>query len=108
MEEWKECKLGEFFELHRGYDLTKSEIKEGPYPVVCSTSIMGYHNEYKVKAPGVVIGRSGTLGEVQFIDTDYWPHNTSLYLKVILLSLSNIFYNCSEQEMLEEVLQFLH
>ena len=80
MEEWKECKLGEFFELHRGYDLTKSEIKEGPYPVVCSTSIMGYHNEYKVKAPGVVIGRSGTLGEVQFIDTDYWPHNTSLYV----------------------------
>ena len=80
MEEWKECKLGDFFELHRGYDLTKSEIKEGPYPVVCSTSIMGYHNEYKVKAPGVVIGRSGTLGEVQFIDTDYWPHNTSLYV----------------------------
>ena len=80
MEEWKKCKLGEFFELHRGYDLTKSEIKEGPYPVVCSTSIMGYHNEYKVKAPGVVIGRSGTLGEVQFIDTDYWPHNTSLYV----------------------------
>ena len=67
-----------------GYDVyiteSKSEIKEGPYPVVCSTSIMGYHNEYKVKAPGVVIGRSGTLGEVQFIDTDYWPHNTSLYV----------------------------
>lgn len=80
MEEWKECKLGDFFELHRGYDLTKSEIKTGPYPVVCSTSIMGYHSEYKVRAPGVVIGRSGTLGEVQFIDKDFWPHNTSLYV----------------------------
>ena len=80
MEEWKECRLGDFFELHRGYDLTKSEIKTGPYPVVCSTSIMGYHSEYKVRAPGVVIGRSGTLGEVQFIDKDFWPHNTSLYV----------------------------
>ncbi len=80
MEEWKECKLGDFFELHRGYDLTKSEIQNGPYPVVCSTSIMGYHNEYKVKAPGVVIGRSGTLGEVQYIDKDFWPHNTSLFV----------------------------
>ena len=80
MEEWKECRLGDFFELHRGYDLTKAEIKDGPYPVVCSTSIMGYHNEYKVKAPGVVIGRSGTLGEVQYIDTDFWPHNTSLFV----------------------------
>lgn len=80
MEAWKECRLGDFFELHRGYDLTKSEIKTGPYPVVCSTSIMGYHSEYKVRAPGVVIGRSGTLGEVQFIDKDFWPHNTSLYV----------------------------
>ncbi|MBO4639091.1 MAG: restriction endonuclease subunit S [Treponema sp.] len=80
MTEWKECKLGDFIELHRGYDLTKNSIIPGNYPVVCSTSIMGYHNEYKVKAPGVVIGRSGTLGEVQYIDIDFWPHNTSLYV----------------------------
>jgi type I restriction enzyme S subunit len=78
--EWKECLLGDFIELHRGYDLTKSSIVEGPYPVVCSTSIMGYHNEFKVKGPGVVIGRSGTLGEVQYVDSNYWPHNTSLYV----------------------------
>ena len=80
MEEWKECKLGDFITLHRGYDLTKASIISGPYPVVCSTSIMGYHNEYKVKSPGVIIGRSGTLGEVQYIEKDFWPHNTSLYV----------------------------
>ena len=51
MEEWKECKLGDFFELHRGYDLTKSEIKEGPYPVVCSTSIMVIIMNTKLKLP---------------------------------------------------------
>ena len=78
--EWNECLLGDFIELHRGYDLTKSSIVKGPYPVVCSTSIMGYHNEFKVKGPGVVIGRSGTLGEVQYVDCNYWPHNTSLYV----------------------------
>ncbi|MCQ2601738.1 MAG: restriction endonuclease subunit S [Treponema sp.] len=86
MEEWKEVKLGEFIEFHRGYDLTKASIINGPYPVVCSTSIMGYHNEYKIKGPGIVIGRSGTLGEVQYIETDFWPHNTSLYV-------SNFFGN---------------
>ncbi|OWV08188.1 restriction endonuclease subunit S [Fibrobacter sp. UWH3] len=80
MSEWKECLLGDFIELHRGYDLTKTSIVKGPYPVVCSTSIMGYHNEFKVKGPGVVIGRSGTLGEVQYVESDYWPHNTSLYV----------------------------
>ena len=78
--EWKKRKFSDFIELHRGYDLTHNEFVNGPYPVVCSTSIMGYHNEYKVKAPGVVIGRSGTLGQVQYITEDFWPHNTSLYV----------------------------
>lgn len=45
---------------------------EGPYPVVGSTSIIGYHNDYKVNAPGVVTGRSGSLGQVQFITSNYW------------------------------------
>lgn len=78
--EWKKVKLGDFIELHRGYDLTKDSFIKGPYPVVCSTSIMGYHNSYKVKGPGVIIGRSGTLGQVQYIKENYWPHNTSLYV----------------------------
>lgn len=79
-EEWKKVKFGDFIELHRGYDLTKESFIDGPYPVVCSTSIMGYHNAYKAKGPGVIIGRSGTLGQVQYVETNYWPHNTSLYV----------------------------
>lgn len=78
---WESKKFGEFIRLQRGHDLTKEQFTPGPYPVVSSTSIMGFHNEYKAVAPGVVIGRSGTLGEVQYIDSDYWPHNTSLYVE---------------------------
>lgn len=81
MSEWSQMKFIDFILLQRGYDLTKSEIKEGPYPVVTSTSLMGYHNKYKVEGPGVVIGRSGTIGVVQYIEENYWPHNTSLYVK---------------------------
>jgi type I restriction enzyme S subunit len=33
-----------------------------------------------VKGPGVVTGRSGTLGKVHYIESDYWPHNTSLWV----------------------------
>jgi type I restriction enzyme S subunit len=78
---WGQIKFGDFITLQRGHDLTKEQFIPGEYPVVSSTTIMGYHNEYKAKAPGVVIGRSGTLGEVQYIDTNFWPHNTSLYVK---------------------------
>jgi len=34
----------------------------------------------KASAPGVVTGRYGTIGEVFFIDQDYWPLNTALYV----------------------------
>lgn len=34
-----------------------------------------------VKGPGVVTGRSGTIGKVHFVEEDYWPHNTSLWVR---------------------------
>jgi type I restriction enzyme S subunit len=70
-----------FITLQRGFDLPKKEMRDGPYPVVGSTSIIGYHDEYKVKPPGVVTGRSGSLGLVQYVKDEYWPHNTALWVK---------------------------
>ena len=56
-------------------------MNPGTYPVIGSTSIIGYHDEFKVDPPGVVTGRSGALGSVQYIPAKYWPHNTSLWIK---------------------------
>lgn len=53
----------------------------GEVPVVGSTSVIGQHSVAKVSAPGVVTGRSGSLGVVQWIDRPFWPHNTSLWVK---------------------------
>ncbi|TWT74056.1 Type I restriction modification DNA specificity domain protein [Allorhodopirellula solitaria] len=39
------------------------------------------HDEAKVKGPGVVTGRYGTLGEVFYVEHDYWPLNTTLYVQ---------------------------
>jgi type I restriction enzyme S subunit len=70
-----------FIKLNRGFDLPDDKIISGKYPVVASTSVKAYHNEFKVKAPAVVTGRSGSLGKIQFIDNDCWPLNTTLYVK---------------------------
>lgn len=78
---WKQLYFKAFIELQRGYDLTKSHMRDGNYPVVGSNSIIGYHCEYKHDGPGVITGRSGSLGEVQYIGGPYWPHNTSLWVK---------------------------
>jgi len=74
-------RFSDFVTLQRGFDLPKTKMREGPYPVIGSTSIIGYHDEFKVEPPGVVTGRSGSLGTVQFVNERYWPHNTSLWVK---------------------------
>lgn len=73
--------LGELIEFQRGYDLPKSDMVEGVYPVRSSNGILGYHNEYKTKGPGITIGRSGTVGIPHLIKTNFYPHNTSLFIK---------------------------
>lgn len=41
----------------------------------------GSHNVAKAKGPGVVVGRSGaSMGRVHYSESDYWPHNTCLYV----------------------------
>ncbi|MER2624990.1 MAG: restriction endonuclease subunit S [Accumulibacter sp.] len=81
MSAWKECLLGDVVNLKRGYDLPHSARSPGPFPVVSSSGITDHHSEAKVKGPGVVTGRYGTLGQVFFVETDYWPLNTSLYVQ---------------------------
>lgn len=77
----RQFEFKDFVTLQRGFDLPKSQMKEGEVPVLGSNCIIGYHNEAKIEAPGVVTGRSGTLGLVQYTETPYWPHNTALWVK---------------------------
>ncbi len=77
---WRKVKIIDFSPLQRGFDLPTAQIEEGAYPVVYSNGVNNYHSEYKSKAPGVVPGRSGTIGEVTYVIQDYWPHNTSLWV----------------------------
>lgn len=81
MEMSKIKRFKDFVRLQRGFDLPASSRLDGPIPIVASTGISGYHKEYKVKAPGVVTGRSGSLGTVQYISEDFWPLNTTLWVK---------------------------
>ncbi|EMO4507113.1 TPA: restriction endonuclease subunit S [Citrobacter amalonaticus] len=74
-------RLGDLITLKRGYDLPEKVRIAGPYPVISSSGVSGWHNEYKVEGPGVVTGRYGTLGEMYYVEEEYWPHNTALYVQ---------------------------
>ncbi len=67
--------------LQRGFDLPASARQSGPYPVISAGGLHGSHNEFKVRGPGVATGRSGTLGQVHLVCGDFWPLNTTLYVR---------------------------
>lgn len=91
-EDWDVVTIGDFAPLQRGFDLTNTNRREGIYPVVYSNGIVNHHAHFQIKGPGVVTGRSGTLGKVHYIDTDYWPHNTSLWVTKFEISNPKYVY----------------
>ena len=80
-EEWERALLEDALVLQRGFDLPTQARQQGTVPIYGSTGILGYHDKAKAFAPGVVTGRSGTLGEVRLVAEDYWPLNTALWVK---------------------------
>lgn len=78
---WAVVRLDDVLVLQRGFDLPKQERTEGQFPIVSATGISGSHHECRVKGPGVVTGRSGSLGTVSYIEGDFWPLNTTLWVK---------------------------
>jgi type I restriction enzyme, S subunit len=77
---WRALKLKNIAPLQRGFDLPTSRLKKGDYPVVYSNGVMNYHSTYMVNGPGVITGRSGTIGNVHYVSENYWPHNTALWV----------------------------
>jgi len=78
--------------LQRGHDLPIDQFIEGPYPVYGSNGVIGYHNQYTTVGPSITVGRSGSVGEVNYIEGNFWAHNTALYAKVFLRAIPKFAY----------------
>ncbi|MFM1680956.1 restriction endonuclease subunit S [Aeromonas salmonicida] len=77
---WPLVPLKDIATLKRGYDLPTQARKEGVIPIYAANGQNGQHNEAKIKGPGVITGRSGTIGKVHYTKNDFWPLNTALYV----------------------------
>ncbi|MBB3267606.1 type I restriction enzyme S subunit [Azospirillum sp. OGB3] len=78
--EWKTTRVGDQINLQRGFDITRDGAACGPFPVISSSGTSFYNDKAMVSGPGVVIGRKGTLGTVFYVEGDYWPHDTTLWV----------------------------
>lgn len=81
MQYWEKGELGKFVTLKRGFDLPQQKRDSGEVPIFSSSGITGMHSKTMVKAPGVITGRYGTIGQVFFSSKDFWPLNTTLFVE---------------------------
>ncbi len=78
--------------LAYGTSLPKEKRIDGPFPVIGSNGITGYHNEYLVEGPAIIVGRKGSAGEVTLIEQNCFPIDTTYYIKQTEPSQSDIVY----------------
>lgn len=78
---WQVGMLQDLLLLQRGFDLPSQDRRPGGFPIIAASGFSGTHFMPMVKGPGLVTGRSGVLGRVFLELGDYWPLNTTLWVK---------------------------
>ena len=78
---WRMVRLGDVCTLQRGIDLPVQNRTSGAIPVYGSNGVLDYHSKAASRGPGVITGRSGSIGRVYYSEGPYWPLNTTLYVR---------------------------
>ena len=72
--------LGEICQFQYGNSLPAS-LRDGVgYDVYGSNGVVGRHNKGLTTGPTVIIGRKGSVGEINFSDSSCWPIDTTYYV----------------------------
>jgi type I restriction enzyme S subunit len=80
-EGWHRCYLGDVVEFAYGKALKADERREGRVLVYGSSGVVGWHDESLVEGPGIIVGRKGNVGSVIWSDDDFWPIDTTFFVK---------------------------
>lgn len=80
-EVWTDSTVGEWCPFIYGKGLPERVRTGGPIPVYGSNGIVGWHNEHLVEPKGIIIGRKGTVGSVNFSAVPFWAIDTTFFVK---------------------------
>jgi len=87
--EWEMVELGKIFKLSSGRGLTQQNMVEGEFPVYGGNGINGYHNEYFIENPIIVIGRVGAYcGSIIITQPKSWVTDNGLYVTDYLIEIN--------------------
>jgi len=81
--EWEVRKVGDIIKIKYGKGLPSKNRKEGNVPVFGSSGVVGYHNSFVAKGPGLIIGRKGNIGSVYLSKTNFFPIDTVFYAEEV-------------------------
>lgn len=86
-DEWVQIKIGSLGRVSAGGDINRKKlISDGVYPVIgnalTNEGIVGYYNEYKIKAPAITITGRGDIGYAKARFTNFTPVVRLLVLEV--------------------------
>ncbi|MDD4523855.1 MAG: restriction endonuclease subunit S, partial [Methanosarcina sp.] len=79
-EGWGVKKVDEILELAYGKALKEDIRIPGSTPVYGSNGQVGWHNQKLVDGPGIVVGRKGNPGTVNWVHTHFYPIDTTFYV----------------------------
>jgi restriction endonuclease S subunit len=79
-DKWKKKTLKNIFKLKSGNALPNHKIVKGEFPVYGGNGIVGYHQEFMVEKPTIVIGRVGEYcGSIYLTEKKSWITDNGLY-----------------------------
>jgi type I restriction enzyme S subunit len=73
-------RLGEICEFVYGKALPKNTREGGNIPVFGSNGMVGTHSEPLTRSETIIIGRKGSVGEINFSSDPCWPIDTTYYV----------------------------
>ena len=79
---WPMVEFKDVCTLEYGASLPKKKRSPGPFPVVGSNGITGWHDSYLIEGPAIIIGRKGSAGEVGWIAESCFPIDTTYYVRL--------------------------
>lgn len=80
-EGWTLSKTKGFMKFKYGKALKAEDRKLGEYPVYGSSGVVGYHNDYLVDGPVIIVGRKGNVGTVYLSHANAYPIDTVYYIE---------------------------
>jgi type I restriction enzyme, S subunit len=81
---WQIAAVGAIAEISYGKALHEEDrAGEGGIPVFGSSGIIGEHNQALHPGPSAIIGRKGSVGEVNYVSGAFWCIDTTFYINTV-------------------------